>query len=40
MNAYGAPLWHLRRNGGGGIFDTYVQSFDAVWATATPVQEE
>ncbi|MHA7959562.1 XRE family transcriptional regulator [Streptomyces sp. L500] len=39
-NAFAAPVWHLRRNGGGGVFDTYAQSFDAVWATATPVQEE
>ncbi|MFI9355838.1 XRE family transcriptional regulator [Streptomyces lydicus] len=40
VNAYGAPVWHLRRNGGGGIFDTYAQSFDAVWTTAKPVPEE
>ncbi|MFC4514081.1 helix-turn-helix domain-containing protein [Streptomyces ehimensis] len=39
-NAFAAPVWHLRRNGDGGVFDTYAQSFDAVWATATPVQEE
>ncbi|WP_432044363.1 helix-turn-helix domain-containing protein [Streptomyces asiaticus] len=37
VNAYGAPVWHLRRHGEGGMFDTYAQSFDAVWATATPV---
>jgi hypothetical protein len=24
----------------GGIFDTYAQSFDAVWTTAKPVSEE
>jgi len=23
----------------GGMFDTYADSFDAVWATATPVRE-
>ncbi|MEU1331032.1 XRE family transcriptional regulator [Streptomyces sp. NPDC005865] len=40
VNAYGAPVWHLRRNGEGGMFDTYGQSFDAVWATAKPVQQE
>jgi transcriptional regulator with XRE-family HTH domain len=40
VNAYGAPVWHLRRNGEGGMFDTYGQSFDAVWATAEPVQQE
>ncbi|WP_279330439.1 XRE family transcriptional regulator [Streptomyces sp. OS603R] len=39
MNAYGAPVWHLRRSGKGGMFDTYVSSFDAVWETATPVSE-
>ncbi len=39
-NAFAAPVWHLRRSGAGGIFDTYAQSFDAAWATATPVQEE
>lgn len=40
VNAYGAPVWHLRRNGDGGIFGTYAQSFDAVWTTAKPVPEE
>lgn len=40
VNAYGAPVWHLRRSGKGGLFDTYANSFDAVWATATPVREE
>ncbi|MEX2969175.1 XRE family transcriptional regulator [Streptomyces sp. C184] len=40
VNAYGAPVWHLRRNGDGGIFDTYAQSFDAVWTMAKPVPEE
>lgn len=39
VNAYGAPVWHLRRNGDGGMFDTYAESFDAVRATAKPVQE-
>ncbi|MEU5126117.1 XRE family transcriptional regulator [Streptomyces mobaraensis] len=38
-NAFAAPVWHLRRHDAGRIFDTYAQSFDAVWATATPVQE-
>ncbi|MGP3999600.1 helix-turn-helix domain-containing protein [Streptomyces sp. 8N706] len=40
VNAYGSPVWHLRRNSSGGIFDTYANSFDPVWATATPVREE
>ncbi|MGW7523588.1 XRE family transcriptional regulator [Streptomyces sp. NPDC054783] len=39
VNAYGAPVWHLRRSGEGGMFDTYADSFAAVWATATPVRE-
>ncbi|WP_030981363.1 helix-turn-helix domain-containing protein [Streptomyces sp. NRRL S-1813] len=40
VNAYGAPVWHLRRNRDGGIFDTYALSFDAVWTAAKPVSEE
>ncbi len=40
VNAYGAPVWHLRRDARGGMFDTYAESFNAVWATATPVTEE
>ncbi|MFE3765767.1 XRE family transcriptional regulator [Streptomyces sp. NPDC059104] len=39
VNAYGAPVWHLRRHGAGGMFDTYADSFDAVWETARPVEE-
>jgi hypothetical protein len=39
VNAFGAPVWHLRRASDGGMFDTYAESFDAVWATATPLQE-
>ncbi|GAA0901970.1 hypothetical protein GCM10009549_03370 [Streptomyces thermoalcalitolerans] len=40
VNAYKAPVWHLRRSGDGGLFDTYAESFDAVWSTATPVWHE
>lgn len=40
VNAYGAPVWHLRRNEAGGIFDTYAQRFEAVWTTAKPLPEE
>ncbi|MFD7508938.1 helix-turn-helix domain-containing protein [Streptomyces sp. NPDC059853] len=40
VNAYGAPVWHLRRSGEGGMFDTYAESFNAVWSTATPVRHE
>lgn len=39
VNAYGAPVRHLRRHGEGRMFDTYAPSFDAVWATATPTHE-
>ncbi|MGW1075736.1 helix-turn-helix domain-containing protein [Streptomyces sp. NPDC002537] len=37
-NAYGAPVWHLRRNGDGGMFDAYAESFDAVWETARSLE--
>lgn len=40
VNAYAAPVWHLRRHETAGMFDTYAESFDAVWTTATPVQQE
>ncbi|WP_174248469.1 helix-turn-helix domain-containing protein [Streptomyces hoynatensis] len=40
VNAYGSPVWHLRRSEeGGGMFDTYADSFNAVWATAAPIEE-
>ncbi|MFB9371992.1 XRE family transcriptional regulator [Kitasatospora albolonga] len=39
VNAFGAPVWHLRRAEGGSMFATYAESFDAVWATATPLTE-
>ncbi|TLF94946.1 helix-turn-helix transcriptional regulator [Nocardia cyriacigeorgica] len=39
VNAFGAPVWHLRRTVGGGLFDTYADSFDAVWKTARSVEE-
>lgn len=38
VNAYGAPVWHLRRHESGGMFDTYADSFHAVWETARPVE--
>ncbi|MGF1340992.1 XRE family transcriptional regulator [Streptomyces flavovirens] len=40
VNAYAAPVWHLRRHEESGMFDAYADSFDAVWTTATPVREE
>ncbi|MEV7600584.1 helix-turn-helix transcriptional regulator [Kitasatospora sp. NPDC089797] len=39
VNAFGAPVWHLRRTGAGTMFDTYASSFDAVWSAAQPVEE-
>ncbi|MEV5677598.1 helix-turn-helix transcriptional regulator [Streptomyces sp. NPDC052164] len=39
VNAYGAPVWHLRQNSEGGMFDSYAESFNAVWETATPVRK-
>ncbi|MGA4839083.1 XRE family transcriptional regulator [Streptomyces sp. G45] len=39
VNAYGAPVWLIRRTENGGMFDTYTTSFDAVWDTAQPVEE-
>lgn len=40
VNAYGSPVWHVRRVAAGGLFDTYADSFNAVWATATPLAGE
>ncbi|MGW0185437.1 helix-turn-helix domain-containing protein [Streptomyces sp. NPDC003362] len=37
-NAYRSPVWHLRRNDPGGMFDTYADSFEAVWQTARPAE--
>lgn len=37
VNAYGAPIWHLRHNGAESMAETYRQSFEAVWTQATPV---
>ncbi|MGP4048795.1 XRE family transcriptional regulator [Streptomyces sp. 2A115] len=39
VNAYGAPVWQLRRSEDGGMFDTYATSFDAVWNTGQQVKE-
>ncbi|WP_089213156.1 helix-turn-helix domain-containing protein [Streptosporangium subroseum] len=43
MHVYGtpaadAPVMHLRKVLGGGMVSTYVDSFEAVWANATPVE--
>lgn len=37
-NAFKAPVLHLRRLGGGSLFDTYAHSFEAVWAGAASVE--
>lgn len=37
VNAYGAPVWHLRDSGGESVAETYRISFDAVWEQATSV---
>lgn len=39
MNAYGAPLWYLRRvpDTQPSLFDAYLSSFDEVWSAATSV---
>jgi hypothetical protein len=36
-NAFAAPVLHVRRLGGGRLFSTYVQSFEAVWERSKPV---
>jgi hypothetical protein len=36
VNAYGAPVIHLRRVSAGNLFDAYAASFHAVWATSAP----
>lgn len=38
MNAYGAPIWHLKRSADGGLFDVYAQSFEDVWARSRPAK--
>lgn len=35
-----APVWHLRRIAGGEIASAYLNSFERVWDTATPLPEE
>ena len=36
MPGYAAPLLHLRRKGGQGMFDGVAAHFEAVWATSVP----
>lgn len=37
VNAFAAPVWHLRRSPTGDMVTTYRQSFDAVWEQSVPV---
>ncbi|WP_066954528.1 helix-turn-helix domain-containing protein [Streptomyces lushanensis] len=37
VGAYMAPVLHLRRLPGGGLFDTYANSIEQTWAGARPV---
>lgn len=37
VNAFGAPVWHLRDNGTGPMATTYRRSFDAVWEQAVAI---
>jgi hypothetical protein len=44
-HAYGfpapaAPVWHLRRVAGGELAAIYLESFESVWETATPLPED
>ncbi|MFF8944285.1 XRE family transcriptional regulator [Streptomyces sp. NPDC014864] len=39
IGAYMAPVLHLRRLPGGGIFDTYAHSIEHTWETARPVTD-
>lgn len=39
MNAYAAPVWHLRGIEEGGMFSGYADSFEEVWREAKPIQK-
>ena len=39
VTAARAPVWHLKRVAGGEIATTYLDSFERVWESATPVPE-
>ncbi|ARQ69982.1 helix-turn-helix domain-containing protein [Streptomyces marincola] len=40
IGAYLAPVLHLRRLPGAGLFSTYAQSFDQTWEKARPVNDD
>lgn len=39
IGAYMAPVLHLRRLPGGGLFDTYANSIEQTWGSARPVED-
>ncbi|MGW2281976.1 XRE family transcriptional regulator [Streptomyces sp. NPDC001770] len=39
IGAYMAPVLHLRRMPGGGLFDTYARSIDQTWNGARPITD-
>jgi hypothetical protein len=39
VGAYLAPVFHLRRLPGGGLFDTYANSIEQTWGGARPVND-
>jgi transcriptional regulator with XRE-family HTH domain len=39
IGAYMAPVFHLRRLPGGGLFDTYANSIEQTWGGARPVTD-
>ncbi|MFJ9109494.1 XRE family transcriptional regulator [Streptomyces sp. NPDC102283] len=39
IGAYMAPVLHLRRLPGGGLFDTYANSIEQAWGSARPVTD-
>jgi hypothetical protein len=40
IGAFMAPVLHLRRLPGGGMFDTYVNSIEHTWENARPITEQ
>ncbi|MFJ7529152.1 helix-turn-helix domain-containing protein [Streptomyces griseus] len=40
IGAYMAPVLHLRRLPGGGLFDTYANSIEQTWGSARPVSDD
>ncbi|MER7137515.1 helix-turn-helix transcriptional regulator [Streptomyces sp. NPDC000341] len=40
IGAYMAPVLHLRRLPGGGLFDTYARSIEQTWGSARPITDD